>query len=182
MQDVMVDCETLGTIADSVIMSIGAVRFDLDSDQIDDAGFYASISIDSNIEWKRRVQEDTLLWWLKQPLAAQSVFHEPKQTLESALIELSDWFDGDGVRVWSNGADFDVAMLAHAFKQVGVEVPWRFWNVRCVRTYKNLPQAKTVSVKREGTHHNALADAVYQAKLVRAIHRMLTPQARAQTA
>ncbi|NQW82286.1 MAG: 3'-5' exoribonuclease, partial [Polaromonas sp.] len=62
----MVDLETLGTVADAVILSIGAVKFDLDSDAIDDDGFYASISIESNQETGRRIQEDTLIWWMGQ--------------------------------------------------------------------------------------------------------------------
>lgn len=175
-RDIMVDCETLGVVADAVIMSIGAVRFDIDSDEIDDAAFYASISIDSNLDFKRRVQESTVVWWMKQSAKAQEVFHEPKATLETALCEFSDWINetpGDKI-MWSNGADFDIAMLAHAFTQATIDVPWLFWNSRCVRTYKNLPQAKNVKVERVGTHHNALSDAIHQAKQVQAIQRILT--------
>ncbi len=172
MKHVMVDMETLGTVSDAVILSIGAVRFDLDSDEIDDAGFYASVSIESNLALGRRIQEDTLVWWLKQPSAAQQVFHEPKQTLTSALAEFADWMPPDAM-LWSNGADFDNAMLAHAYVQQSMERPWLFWNSRCVRTYKGLPGAKNVSVPRIGTHHNALHDALYQAQLVQAIHKTL---------
>lgn len=173
MKHVMVDLETLGTTADAVILSIGAVRFDLDSDEIDDAGFYASVSIDSNLEYKRRVQEDTLIWWLGQSAAAQKVFHEPKDTLPSSLVGLSDWIDTDNYFVWSNGADFDLPMLAHAFTQMSMEIPWKFWNSRCLRTYRALPGAKDVSVPRLGTHHNALQDAIYQARLAQAIQKTL---------
>lgn len=177
----MIDAETLGTAADSVLMSIGAVRFDLDSGEIDDAGFYRSISIDSNRDYGRRIQEDTLQWWFKQSAAAQAVFTEPKVTLSDALCELSDWLGGeDNPRfMWSMGADFDLPMIAHAYHQIVVDVPWKFWNSRCARTYKNLPQAKNVSVPRLGTHHNALADAIYQAQLVQAIQRELTKKAKA---
>lgn len=173
MKDVMVDLETLGTAADSAILSIGAVRFDLSSDEIDDAGFYASISIDSNLGLGRRIQEDTLIWWLKQSAAAQAVFHEPKQTLESALTEFAEWAHDGNIVMWSNGADFDIPMLAHAYTQHGMERPWLFWNSRCVRTYKTLPSTKDVSVARLGTHHNALHDAIYQARLVQAIFKTL---------
>ena len=41
MKNVMLDLETLGTTASAVILSIGAVRFDLTSEKIDDKGFYA---------------------------------------------------------------------------------------------------------------------------------------------
>lgn len=170
MKHVMIDLETLGTVADAVILSIGAVRFDPDTNQIDDAGFYKSISIESNLDYKRRIQEDTLIWWLGQSVAAQHVFHEPKETLETSLCEFSDWLGDDKAYMWSNGADFDLPMLAHAFTQCTITIPWKFWNSRCVRTLKNLDVAKNIKVPRLGTHHNALQDAIHQAQLVQAIH------------
>lgn len=173
MKDIMLDCETLGTTADAVILSIGAVKFDLDSNEIDDAGFYASMTIESNLDYGRRIQEDTLLWWLKQDAAAQQVFHEPKTVLSEALIELSDWVGDDSYTVWSNGADFDLPMLAHAYTQIGVEAPWKFWNSRCFRTYKNLPGAKKIRLPVAGVKHNALSDAYQQAQTVQAIHAAL---------
>lgn len=173
MKHVMVDLETLGTTADAVIMSVGAVRFNLDTGEISDDGFYRSVSIESNLELKRRVSEDTLIWWLKQPVAAQNVFHETKETLETALQELSDWIGDDKATLWSNGADFDLPMLAHAYTQCHIEVPWKFWNTRCYRTYKNLPGAKEIRAEAIGVKHNALSDAYQQAQTVSAIHQTL---------
>ena len=173
MKHVMVDLETLGTVADACILSIGAVRFDLESQKIDDQGFYASISIDSNLQLKRRIQEDTLIWWLKQPADAQGVFHESKQTLEVALGEFSDWLGDDTANMWSNGADFDLPMLSHAFTQVGMETPWKFWNSNCFRTYKKLPGAKLIRAAVTGVKHNALSDAYQQAQTAQMIHNKL---------
>ena len=168
LKHVMVDLETLGTAADACIISIGAVRFNIDTKEIDDDGFYASISIDSNGD--RRIQESTLVWWLGQGVNAQKVFHEPKRDLDLVLQELAAWIDDPEVIMWSNGADFDLPMLTHAYISFGMEVPWHFWNSRCVRTYKNLPGAKNIKVPYDGTKHNALFDAIHQAKQVQAIH------------
>lgn len=173
MKHVMVDNETLGTTADAVILSIGAVKFDPATGEIDNDGFYRSISIESNLDYKRRISEDTLLWWLKQGVAAQQVFYEAKETLPVALKEFSDWIGTDDYTMWSNGADFDLPMLSHAFTQVGVEIPWKFFNSRCFRTYKNLPGAKEIRVPAIGVKHNALSDAYQQAQTVSAIHRQL---------
>lgn len=172
MKHIMIDLETLGTRADSVILSLGAVKFDLTSGKIDDKGFYASISIDSNQELGRRIQEDTLLWWLKQEIAAQSVFHEDKTTLSQALEDFSDWVGNDDHEVWSNGADFDIPMLAHAYAQIQMEAPWKFWASNCFRTYKKLPGAKALAgaVPFSGVKHNALADAFHQAQVAQAIY------------
>ncbi len=173
MQHIMVDLETLGTTADSVILSIGAVKFDLATGVVDDNGFYASISVESNQSWKRRISEDTLLWWLKQDAAAQQVFFEPKESLETALVQFSDWVGSGDYHVWSNGADFDLPMLAHAFSTCGIELPWQYYNTRCYRTYKNLPGARNVKLESQGVKHNALADALNQAKNASLIHGAL---------
>lgn len=171
MKHVMIDLETLGTTADSVILSVGAVKFDLESDKIDDAGYYASVSIESNTDAGRAIDESTLVWWLSQSKEAQAVFTEPKQTLESALVGLSDWLGHNKRCVWSNGASFDIPMLEHAYKKFGWQPPWEFWNSRCVRTYRSLPQAKHVA--KPVNDHNALRDAVNQVRNVQAIHALL---------
>jgi hypothetical protein len=169
----MIDFETLGTHADAVIMSIGAVKFDLESDRIEDAAFYASISIDSNLDAGRRISEDTLLWWMKQSPEARAVFEEPKQSLETVLVDFADWWSqGDARFIWSNGASFDIPMMSHAYNSFGMDTPWQFFNERCVRTYKNLPGAKNIKVE-NAVKHNALSDAVAQVRLVQAIQRKL---------
>ena len=181
MNHVMVDLETLGTTADAVILSIGAVRFDLSSGKISDEEFYSSISVESNLSWKRRISEDTLLWWFKQDAAARQVFFEPKEALEHSLVQFSDWIGTGEHIMWSNGADFDLPMLAHAFSVCGIEIPWKFWNSRCYRTYKNLPGAKAVKLPHEGVKHNAMADAFSQAQNVIAIHKALFEKEKAKT-
>jgi hypothetical protein len=173
MKHVMIDTETLATTADACILSIGAVKFDLDSEAVDDNGFYASISVDSNLELKRRISEDTLIWWMAQGPAAQGVFHESKQTLRTALEEFADWLAASDIHVWSNGGDFDLPILAHAFVQCGMEVPWKFWNSHCFRTYKNLPGAKAIRSPVTGVKHNALSDAHQQVVTLQAIHKAL---------
>lgn len=173
--DIMIDHETLGTSPDSAIISIGAVRFNLDSNEIDDTAFYASISVDSNLAAGRKIDESTLLWWMKQSPEAQKVFHEPKMSLEAALTEFLDWFgptDKD-VRVWSNGADFDIPQLVNAMMYFGWEQPWKFYNNRCFRTFKSLPMAKRAKKPLAVVKHNALSDAIAQAQHAQAIQDVL---------
>ena len=167
----MLDKETLGTRADAVIISIGAVKFDLDSDRMNDNAYYASVSVDSNLDAGRKIDESTLLWWMGQEPAAREVFFEPKQSLESALIGFCDWFGG-AKYIWSNGADFDIAMLAHALRSFGMDVPWQFYDSRCVRTYKNIPGMKNIKAANP-LKHNALQDAIAQAKQMQAIQKRL---------
>ena len=183
MHNVMLDLETLGTVADSTILSIGAVKFDLETGTVHDIAFYASICVESNQQYKRRISADTLIWWFKQSPQAQQVMFEPKITLPQALEEFSDWClegtEQSKVTPWSNGADFDIAMLAHAFDTLQMELPWNFWNARCVRTYKTLPGADRVPYSTAaGAKHNALVDAMNQAQQVCAIHKALFKKAK----
>ena len=175
----MIDLETLATTSDAVILSIGAVRFDLDAglvfDDESESVFYRTISIDS--QNTRKISGDTMAWWIMQSEEARSVFVDPHQvSIYHALSDLVDWIDpqpGSMPNVWSNGADFDLPMLTHALNQEHLELPWKPYSGRCYRTYKNLPGARGVKVLRQGLHHNALDDAIFQAKHLCAIHRAL---------
>lgn len=179
--DIMIDLETLGTTADAVILSIGAVRFDLDTGTVFDGiggpadYYYTALHTHGQ---SRQISTDTIVWWMDQTKDAQSVFTDPhKSRLEPALMDLSDWIkDAPGKpTVWSNGADFDLPMLTHACTQLGQKLPWAPYAGRCYRTYKNLPGARDIKVERKGQWHNALADAIYQAQHLCAIHQALFP-------
>lgn len=173
MNHVMFDQETLDTLPTAVMLSIGAVKFDLESGKLDPDGFYASLSVNDQLACGRTISESTLTWWMEQSPEARAVFREPKQTLESALVALSDWLGHNKRCVWSNGAAFDIPMLEHAYASYGLPTPWEFWNARCVRTYRALPGAKNVPKVEPLVAHNALHDAVAQAKHVQAIQAML---------
>lgn len=162
MKHVMIDLETLATTADAVVVSLGAVKFD--NKKIDNRGFYTPISVESNLTYGRRISEDTLAWWMKQSDAARAVFNEPNETLESALDQLVSWIGKDDPIIWSNGASFDIPILEHAFAQVGITVPWKFWNSRCYRTIKGLAKAKQIKYAGPAVKHNALSDAYAQAQ------------------
>lgn len=170
--DVMVDLETLGTTADSAILSIGAVRFNIHGDSVPHEGpdtFYAEVSIDSNIKRGRRIDGSTLAWWMQQDQAARRVFtNKFKPDLTAALEVFVDWFAAAGraaeTRLWSNGADFDIPMLNHALKTVDMTPPWKFFNHRCLRTLRDLPGVDMIERPAPTVAHNALSDAVAQAR------------------
>lgn len=176
--DVMIDLETLGTTADAVIVSIGAVRFDINAApgtpfaSADDC-FYIVCSVGSQAD--RHISRATQEWWWQQSPQARDVFDQPSTDITLALVGLGAFISATPGKpnVWSNGADFDLPMLAHAYRQYGVALPWKPYAGRCYRTYKNLPGARAITVPRAGEHHNALDDAIYQAQHLQAIHAAL---------
>lgn len=158
----MGDLETLGTRPRSVILSIGAVKFDPDSGETH-SDFYLVINKQSCLDVGMEVDPDTEKWWKDQSPEAQQVLVEAESSVVSikeALQRFGDWLDPN-TTLWGNGSDFDNAMLQEAFKLCGLKQPWAFWNNRCYRTMKNMVK---VHHKRQGTHHNALDDARHQAE------------------
>jgi len=174
---VMLDNETLGTGMNSAIIAIGACEFDPDTGEIGRT-FHAVLSRQSCLDLGCTEDDSTLEWWSKQSMEARlaSFDHEAPTDAKVALLAFKEWLR-NGATVWGNGADFDNAMLAELYRKAGYkDNPWKFWNNRCYRTMKNMfPQ---VSMSRHGTHHNALDDAISQAKhLCKILARMRNMQA-----
>ena len=164
--DIMVDLETFDTRPTAVILSIGACRINWAEDTVD-RPFHQIIDRQSCVDAGLSISEDTVNWWNKQSYEAKAVFRDPSVPLLDALAQFSAYmkeFDPKTVRVWGNGSDFDNTILANAYAAMGFELPWRFYNNRCFRTAKDLYSDHMTALPRQGTHHNALDDAMHQAR------------------
>ena len=63
----MIDLETLGVEPDSVIITLGAIKFDPYSDAEPHSGLYLRCDIEEQSEkYKRTIDDNTLAWWTKQ--------------------------------------------------------------------------------------------------------------------
>lgn len=71
---IMVDLETLGTAPGSVILSIGAVRFDVEEGLLDE--FYVNIDVESSQRLGLTIDGATVMWWMKQSDAARAKLSE----------------------------------------------------------------------------------------------------------
>ena len=168
MKHVMLDLETFGTDANSVIVSIGAVVFDFENDFTEN--WYQCIDARSCVDVGLVMTPETVMWWLKQSDEARSMFKVQGMDLTTALKLFDSWIvEHDPVGVWGNGSDFDNVLIANACKAVGRPLPWKYYKNMCFRTVKNLFK---VEMKREGVHHNALDDAVHQMNVLKEINRV----------
>jgi hypothetical protein len=154
----MVDIETLGLDVGSAILSIGAVRFSAGT--VDEWANW-SVSLESCQEHGLEMDAGTLEWWLDQGEEANHVLSGGME-LGTVLTEFAEWF-GDADEIWANSPSFDCEMLEHAYAQVGLVEPWEFYQERDFRTLDSLSVAP--EMEQEGVEHDALADAVYQAKI-----------------
>jgi len=162
MNRVMVDLETLGTKPGSVIISIGAVRFDEDGVRDE---YYSRVDPDSCVDVGLKIDPSTVMWWLQQADEARAEICKPGKSLGVALKGFSEWLmkEGEVDEIWGDGATFDNVLLRCAYEMAGVEMPWAYWADRCYRTMKNL-YPDLAKVERTGVHHHALDDARTQAE------------------
>ncbi|AUR81600.1 ribonuclease H-like domain protein [Vibrio phage 1.009.O._10N.261.51.C9] len=179
MNNLMVDIETLGTKNTSIILSIGACYFDINTGEIGPT-FHQHISAESCADAGLTADMSTVMWWLGQNKDAQNALIEGSRTARP-LHEVLQGFSamvGPGVKVWGNGATFDNTIIKNAYDRIGMKVPWDFWNDRDVRTIVDLGQQVGIDPKRDmpfqGVKHDALADAVHQARYVSYIWQRLT--------
>ena len=158
----MLDLETLGTQPGSVILSIGAVRFDRTG--IDVAGkFYQTIKIQSCLDAGLTVDGDTIKWWLKQSEEARREIYDAKQSELTNILTLFTFWCGKSEYVWGNGAAFDNALLRSAYAAVKLSPPWESWNDMCFRTVRaENPHIEPPEFK--GVKHHPVDDARHQAE------------------
>lgn len=184
LNHLMVDLETMGTRPNAPIVSIGAVFFDPNTGEIGPE-FYRGIDIQDSFRYAV-ADGGTVKWWMKQSDAARASAIEGGATMADALAELAEFYGrGRNAQVWANGPSFDIVILEYAYhRALAQTAPWDFWNARCVRTIVELAKGKVERPKeftRGGTAHNALDDAIFQAKYVsdmwRAIKGVTGPEA-----
>lgn len=156
--NVMLDLETLGTVSNSVIISMGAVAF---TDKGEILGtFYRRIDPQSCVNAGLAIDVSTVMWWMKQSDAARAEFENKGDPLEAVLDAFHMWIPADAC-LWGNGATFDNVLLTNAYKATGRKTPWPYWGDRCFRTVKALhPTIAPPPFK--GEKHNALSDAQHQ--------------------
>ncbi|HBS7698153.1 TPA: 3'-5' exoribonuclease [Klebsiella pneumoniae] len=176
---VMVDLETMGKKYNAPIVAIGAVVFDPATGSIGES-FYKVVCLESSVNWGAVIDPSTVIWWLKQSSEARSaIVNDDAIPLQDALLQFRE-FVSDNVaggskkaQVWGNGASFDNSILRSSYDCIAEDYPWEYWNDRDVRTMVELGQTISFDPKTtipfEGSRHNALADAIHQARYVSAI-------------
>jgi len=153
----MVDIETLGTKPGSVILSIGAVKFDKDGLGEE---FGVSVDLESCQDAGLTIDADTLEWWLDQDENVQHILTGGIE-LEDALEQFSEFY-GDCTEIWAYSPAFDCVHLERAYEAVGIVSPWMYYQQRDCRTCSKLPGWPETDQK--GSEHNALDDARFQAQ------------------
>lgn len=176
--NIMVDLETLGTVPGCKVISIGLASFNKD-------GIVTSSEILPKLSMQNGHEDSkTIEWWRNQSDEAKTVFArneldgvsvaECSECVREFISLTKEMMGIDNntpcsVKMWGNGATFDLSILQKFFIEHGVNVVWNTFGDRCYRTAMNILGSHN-TIKREGVHHNAKDDAEFQAlSLINAI-------------
>jgi hypothetical protein len=169
--DVMLDLETLSTRPESVILTIGAVKFDPFSDFVDvERGLYYRVDVDEQLALDRHVLESTVEWWGNQDaeVREEALGNSDRVSLEDMTRGLNRFLVGVE-NIWCQGPAFDIVILENLYRQLTKPTPWQFWQISDSRTlFKAHGDPRD---KNRAAAHNALMDCYYQAIAVQEIYR-----------
>ena len=177
--DVMLDIETLSTRPESVVLTLGAVKFSpWASDVNTDDGLYVRVNVDEQLESGRHVQQDTVDWWGKQAedVREEALGDHNRTDVEEFLNQLNKFVVGAD-NIWCQGPAFDIVILEDMFRQYDHHVPWPFWKIKDSRTlFGIMPSDPRKEIKFAA--HNALEDCKVQALCVQQTVKKLGLQLR----
>jgi len=162
----MIDIETLNTAPDSVILSVGGVKFNPHTHETPFDHKHWRLDIDAQFTLGRTVSESTLEWWGRQAThIREAAFSETDRiTLQDFAKDMNRWLTGCK-EVWCQGPQFDMVMIEHLFTQLDHHRNWVYWQIRDSRTlFSIMPRDPRKDIQED--LHDALADAFWQAKCV----------------
>lgn len=170
MKDVMIDIETLGTTPGSTILSIGAVWFGPEGLGL---SIYGVLDRRDSLDHGFTVDRETVVWWEQQAPEVSDLLrtaYDPSKTVsvEWALGLLGSFVHG-AERLWSRGSDFDLVLLAAAYRKLRLRVPWSYRQAMCFRTLRLVSADPGIVMPESDRAHNALDDAKHQARQAVAI-------------
>lgn len=176
MNHLMIDIETLGNKSFSVITSVAAVQFDIETGKTGEE-FYERINIDNSLKNGLNVDGDTLRWWFKQSKEAQKEFSDYDGVNVTEFCDKFDRFFLESIltetKIWGNSNRFDLGLLDNMYESVGRSYPWNFRHERDVRTIVSFAPEIKANCVFNGVPHNAVDDCKYQIEYVSKIWNIL---------
>jgi hypothetical protein len=176
-QAVMLDIETLGIKPDSVILTLGAVKFDpYVPDKISD-GLYLRVDVDEQITQGRDVDDETVEWWGKQSdhIREEALGDDNRVSVTELIRQLNKFLVAVD-EIWCQGPSFDIVILENLYRQYQTPHNWKYFQIRDSRTLFQVhgdPRDRNAAGL-----HNALEDCISQARGVQKIYKDLNIQKR----
>ncbi len=172
----VVDIETTGINPPSPILTIGMVFLDFNpyrenatTGEPDIKTYYLGVDPKECIG---DPDSASLSWWGQQDSEVRKAAFFPERTpnvfqtfVDIVNQEAPDYF-------WGNSPDFDFGHLGAQIKAQGIELPWKFWQLRDIRTLKSfglypIKRIENTQGLKGFKKHHALYDALEEANVLK---------------
>ena len=169
MNHIMLDIETLGTNSNALVVSISAVQFDMNSNEIGEK-FEIGLNKEQQLEKGAVVEQSTVDWWEKQSDEAKQMLDSlEKIDVSDALVCFNSWIKSNfkapsKIKLWGNGATFDNVIIRNLFSRHDIDFLIPYYADKDVRTLVYLLKINTKSFTFDGVKHNGIDDCLHQIK------------------
>ena len=153
MKDITLDLETCAVCPTAAVMSIGAVAWDrnqadtpfYEEGNMNNADYLYLRHVDLRSQFVNgfTFDQDTANWWssrskeAKASVTAQDC--QPCDSVENVVVDFFKWIteiaNGDEICLWSQGSDFDIAILRNICQTFQIDLPVSYKNFRDHRTF-----------------------------------------------
>lgn len=168
---VMLDTETLSTdVPYAIVFQLGAVvlgsfdqplfKYTVNPQKIllDQGWINQGIDVDT-VKWHQTENQEN---WQKACQAPWENTHEQMVNDFVKFIQEVIDLEGGNYEIWCRGTDFDIPILKNLFKSQSTPIPWKYNKVRDLRTI--IAWHGDPGFPKPEDAHDALADAIYQAR------------------
>lgn len=147
--DITFDFETAALCPTAAPLSIGAVAWNRNAKQSPFfetrefvADFFTNIDLTSCFFAGLTIDKKTQLFWSEQSEEAKNaLLAGPKHTLRDTITDFFAWIEeirkvvgAETVCLWSQGSDFDIAIMRNICEVLNMEIPVKYSNFRDHRT------------------------------------------------
>lgn len=162
----MIDIETLDFTPSSVVLSVGAVKFDPYTNTQPYNRKLWRPGIDEQVDKGRTISDSTLEWWAKQDEHVKEVTftEEGRIPVGCFMSNLNKYLVGVD-KIWCQGPQFDMVILEDMYVNFEHHHNWAFWQVCDSRTLFNMMPVEPRKAIQENLH-SADDDAYWQAVCV----------------
>ena len=204
--DITVDLETCSLSVNAAVMSIGAIAWNRDvNKEMVIEEFEAKIDLRSSFIEGFDFDRSTAKWWSEQSEEAKAALLSTNDnrlcTVEEAVKNLCQWItdvkeenNAEEVYLWSQGTDFDIAILRNICRKYDITLPVKYSNFRDHRTFNSemkrlfreyydevYQKGKITNIENErkpfyidegqtkGVEHDALSDCKYSILITRSL-------------
>lgn len=173
---VMVDIETLDTAPTSIILSVGAVRFDPYSNVPPTYKTLWRPSVDDQSD--RTYSESTMEFWAKQDEHIQkSTFTDDNRIPVQDFFKQFNKYLVGADKIWCQGPQFDMVIIEDLYAEHKHHKGWAFWQIMDCRTIFNMmPRDPRKDIQQD--LHSADDDAYWQAVSVQKTYAHFNVQPR----